>query len=153
MAKTDEEKAADAQAKKDAAAAIQQKPETPEAELKRLIDDRDSAPAKRRIIVVGDRTMSDWPGAHDQVLAAGTRLQLHGAEVVLQAQVPVECPEIRGEEVFVDHLVAAHPSNLAANAAYFVNRYNSNGAIIGLNDEHPVNVRNARIADLEKQNE
>ena len=134
-------------------AARQRANETPEQELERLKEARDSTQT------ANDRLVPYYEGDHmaafencDRILAPGTVVQLAGVDVQLSTPTAAIAPSFKDEQVFAEHLAhAGATASFAANLPYFRNRYNANAALLGINPEHPHNIREARIAELEKE--
>jgi hypothetical protein len=86
----------------------------------------------------------------DRILAAGTVALIAGVEVRLLKDSPVMAPLFRDEAVFVEHLAdSGNRQSFGVNVEHLRNRYNGSGAKIGVNEDHPLNRLDARIAELE----
>jgi hypothetical protein len=88
----------------------------------------------------------------DRILDKGLIVKIDGVPCRLLEDVPVMSATFRDEAVFVEH-VAEAGAGLAAIAPRLRGRYNGSGARIGINEDHPLNVRDARIAELEAEAE
>jgi hypothetical protein len=84
----------------------------------------------------------------DRILAAGTIALIGNVEFRILRDTPCMAPEFRDEAIFAESL-AHGGKGLAVNAAGLRNRYNGNGAKVGVNEDHPLNKLDARIAELE----
>ena len=112
---------------------------------------QEQAPQTELESLIGIRDRSTAFADYDRILAAGTPVVIAGVECRLISSVPVRAPEFRDEAVFAEHL--SQVGGLAANASGLRNRYNGNGALVGVNEEHGLNQLDARIAELEKEAE
>jgi hypothetical protein len=118
-----------------------------EAGLEHLKEQRDSYnPRKARRVLVDDPDFSPYQDC-DAIFAAGTKVLLSGVTVILLIDVPVEAPTLRDDAVLAEHL--AESGNIGVNAGFLRGRYNGNGALVGVNESHPLNRLDAQIEALQ----
>jgi hypothetical protein len=121
--------------------------QSPQSELAYLIEERDRYAQRMAVKLAADHEDFHPYVDCDRILAAGTPVVISGVECRLLTDCPVLAPEFRDEAVFAEHL--SQVGGLGANASGLRRRYNGNGALLGLNEEHPLNKLDARIAELE----
>jgi hypothetical protein len=117
---------------------------SPEEELAELKAERDRP---RAIAVEGDADFNERRDC-DRILAAGTVAVIGNVEVRLLRPVPAMAEAFRDEAIFAESLAHAG-AGLGPNTPYLRNRYNGSGAKVGVNEDHPLNKLDARIAELE----